>query len=75
MLFDGEQTVNRLKYSLYLFKRIVNNKFGGFKYSKNSSKFFRAFGKRTAIILFLNKVIFLMFISFCLIYILPLSNI
>nr|CAD2166018.1 unnamed protein product [Meloidogyne enterolobii] len=41
MLFDGEQTVNRLKYSLYLFKRIVNNK---------------AFGKRTAIILFLNKV-------------------
>ncbi|KAI1720174.1 g-protein alpha subunit domain-containing protein [Ditylenchus destructor] len=41
MLHDGQQTVNRLKYSMYLFKRIVNNK---------------AFGKRTAIILFLNKV-------------------
>uniref|UniRef100_A0A915DJU8 Uncharacterized protein n=1 Tax=Ditylenchus dipsaci TaxID=166011 RepID=A0A915DJU8_9BILA len=41
MLHDGEQTVNRLKYSMYLFKRIVNN---------------RAFGKKTAIILFLNKV-------------------
>lgn len=32
---------NRLKYSMYLFKRIVNNK---------------CFGKKTAIILFLNKV-------------------
>uniref|UniRef100_A0A914HFD5 Uncharacterized protein n=1 Tax=Globodera rostochiensis TaxID=31243 RepID=A0A914HFD5_GLORO len=41
MLHDGEQTVNRLKYSMYLFKRIVNNK---------------TFGKRTAFILFLNKV-------------------
>jgi hypothetical protein len=26
MLHDGEQTVNRLKYSMYLFKRIANNK-------------------------------------------------
>ncbi|KAH7719731.1 GPA-11 protein [Aphelenchoides avenae] len=41
MLNDGEQNVNRLKYSMYLFKRIVNNK---------------CFGKKTAIILFLNKV-------------------
>ncbi|CAD5213209.1 unnamed protein product [Bursaphelenchus okinawaensis] len=41
MLNDGERTVNRLKYSMYLFKRIVNNP---------------CFGKKTAIILFLNKV-------------------
>ncbi|KAL3081922.1 hypothetical protein niasHT_037100 [Heterodera trifolii] len=41
ILHDGQQTVNRLKYSMYLFKRIVNNK---------------TFGKRTAFILFLNKV-------------------
>uniref|UniRef100_A0AC34R0Y4 G protein alpha subunit n=1 Tax=Panagrolaimus sp. JU765 TaxID=591449 RepID=A0AC34R0Y4_9BILA len=40
LLNDGEQTVNRLKYSMYLFKRIVRNK---------------CFSKRTAIILFLNK--------------------
>lgn len=32
---------NRLKYSMYLFKRVVNNP---------------CFGKKTAIILFLNKV-------------------
>uniref|UniRef100_A0A7E4W2F6 G-protein alpha subunit n=1 Tax=Panagrellus redivivus TaxID=6233 RepID=A0A7E4W2F6_PANRE len=40
LLNDGEQTVNRLKYSMFLFKRIVRNK---------------CFSKRTAIILFLNK--------------------
>uniref|UniRef100_A0A0M3HPZ2 G-protein alpha subunit n=1 Tax=Ascaris lumbricoides TaxID=6252 RepID=A0A0M3HPZ2_ASCLU len=41
MINDGDQITNRLKYSMQLFKRVVNNK---------------CFGKRTAMILFLNKV-------------------
>ncbi|CAJ0567227.1 unnamed protein product, partial [Mesorhabditis spiculigera] len=40
-LDDGEILVNRLKYSLHLFKRVVNN---------------QVFGKKTAMILFLNKI-------------------
>ncbi|RCN29779.1 g-protein alpha subunit [Ancylostoma caninum] len=38
---DGETQKNRLKYSMHLFKRVANN---------------RCFGKRTAMILFLNKI-------------------
>ncbi|XGW12211.1 hypothetical protein V3C99_013140 [Haemonchus contortus] len=38
---DGEVRKNRLKYSMHLFKRVANN---------------RCFGKKTAMILFLNKI-------------------
>lgn len=38
---DGETRKNRLKYSMHLFKRVANN---------------RCFGKKTAMILFLNKI-------------------
>uniref|UniRef100_A0A914XCM7 Uncharacterized protein n=1 Tax=Plectus sambesii TaxID=2011161 RepID=A0A914XCM7_9BILA len=40
-LHDNEETINRLKYGMTLFQRIANNK---------------CFGKKTAIILFLNKI-------------------
>ncbi|TMS34806.1 hypothetical protein L596_002323 [Steinernema carpocapsae] len=38
---DGEKIMNRMKYSMQLFKSIVNN---------------RCFGKKTAMILFMNKI-------------------
>ncbi|WKX95975.1 hypothetical protein Q1695_012436 [Nippostrongylus brasiliensis] len=38
---DGETRKNRLKYSMHLFKRVANN---------------RCFGKKTAMVLFLNKI-------------------